>query len=85
VDRDYLTERREYERAGVLEYWIVDPRKDSRDPLFLVLENGAYAERFAKDGVYHSTAVPDLWLKVDWLWEDEPDVVARVLEVLGRR
>jgi Uma2 family endonuclease len=48
-DRDYVAKRREYARAGIAEYWIVDPR--SRTITLLVLKGRVYAERGTyKDG-----------------------------------
>ena len=38
--RDYEDKRRDYARAGVSEYWIVDP--DDRKIIVLVLQNGTY-------------------------------------------
>ncbi len=84
VERDYVTKRREYERAGVAEYWIIDPRPGHEDALFLVLRDGVYAEVPAGDGIYRSVAVPEFWLRVEWLWDDEPDLLPRLLEILGR-
>ena len=40
---DLLYKRRIYAEAGVKEYWIVDPRRDTVLPL--ALQDGAYAER----------------------------------------
>lgn len=48
-DRDYVDKRAEYARAGIPEYWIVDPR--NRTITLLVLKGRAYTERGAyKDG-----------------------------------
>ena len=48
-DRDYVEKRTDYARAGVSEYWIVDPR--NRTITLFALEGGKYAERGAfKDG-----------------------------------
>ena len=38
--RDYEDKRKDYARAGVSEYWIVDP--DDRKIIVLVLQNGTY-------------------------------------------
>jgi len=47
--RDYVEKRRDYARAGVREYWIVDPR--IRSITLLVLKTRAYAQRGVfKDG-----------------------------------
>lgn len=43
TDRDYVTKRREYARAGVREYWIVDPA--TRTILLLVLKGRSYVQR----------------------------------------
>lgn len=40
--RDYEDKRRDYARAGVSEYWIVDPQEDS--VTVLVLQDGSYRE-----------------------------------------
>lgn len=41
-DRDYEEKRRDYAKAEILEYWIVDPQQQR--VTVLVLENGAYHE-----------------------------------------
>jgi Uma2 family endonuclease len=45
-DRDYVDKRREYARAGIREYWIVDPR--DRTITLLVLKGRSYT----RHGVY---------------------------------
>jgi Uma2 family endonuclease len=45
-ERDYVDKRAEYARAGIKEYWVVDPR--DRTITLLTLQGRAYAER----GVY---------------------------------
>ena len=41
-ERDYVAKREEYARAGIREYWIVDPIQ--RRVLILMLRGGAYQE-----------------------------------------
>ena len=48
--RDYVTKRREYLAAGVLEYWIVDPRPRFRRITVLVRDGDAWRERVFTDG-----------------------------------
>jgi Uma2 family endonuclease len=48
-DRDYVDKRSEYAKAGIREYWIVDPR--TRSITLLTLKGRAYLERGVfKDG-----------------------------------
>ncbi len=84
VERDYITKRREYERAGVPEYWIIDPREGSQDAMFLLLSDGVYGDAFPEGGVYRSAVLPGFWLRVEWLWDDQPDVYSRLQEILDR-
>ena len=68
-ERDYVDNYREYEAAGVPEYWIIDPRLQRTE--FNQLQDGKYREVLPdENGFYHSAQLPGLWLKVAWLWQD---------------
>lgn len=66
--RDRKDKVTEYEAARVREYWLIDePRHEA---LFYVLSgDGTYVEApIDEDGVYTSTVLIGLRLRVDWLW-----------------
>jgi Uma2 family endonuclease len=69
VDRDYEVKRTEYEAAGVPEYWIIDPlRKEAR--FYQLGSDGRYRlGSVGDDGIYTSTVVTGLRLRVSWLWQ----------------
>ncbi|MCA9970897.1 MAG: Uma2 family endonuclease [Anaerolineales bacterium] len=73
VTADRVDKFREYERAGVREYWLIDPRPHQEQAEFYVLgEDGAYYPApIAADGVYHATILPGFWLQLDWLRQPE--------------
>ena len=49
-----------------------------------MLDNrGVYQPVPVADGIYHSTVLPNFWLKVDWLWAEEPNPLAALAEVVG--
>ena len=77
--RDRVTKLAEYERLGVPEYWVLDQAQ--REALFYQLgEDGAY--RFAApdaQGIYHSPAMPGLWIDVSWLWQSPLPTLLSVL------
>ena len=55
-DRDYVAKRSEYAKAGIREYWIVDPR--TRSITLLTLKGRAYLERGVfKDGQATASAL----------------------------
>lgn len=57
----------EYERAGMEEYWIVDPIR--RTASFFRLQDGLYVPVHADaGGRVFSSALPGFFLHVDWLW-----------------
>lgn len=75
-DRDYGKKFLEYEKAGVREYWIVDPiRKAAR--LNRLTPDGIYADISPDaEGDYETPLLPGLKLHVPTLWaEPLPDIL----------
>jgi Uma2 family endonuclease len=66
--RDAVVKRAAYERAGVLEYWLVDP--DSERVVILALEEGRYGEprSFARGDTLVSERLPGIRLDVEKLF-----------------
>jgi Uma2 family endonuclease len=67
--RDHQDKLAEYEAEGVPEYWIIDePRKEA---LFYVLDADGKYQLIAtdEDGVYTSTVLPNLRVRVSWFWQ----------------
>jgi Uma2 family endonuclease len=82
VGRDRGDKFYEYARGGVPEYWLIDPQ--ARWAEFNRLEGEHYRPAFSGDqGEYHSLALPGLWLRVEWLWQEPLPRVLDVLRELG--
>src|SRR5207248_1105227 len=85
---DREKKRGEYARAGVREYWLIDPRPGKRGQPTLTLyrlgEDGTYgAAPPLRAGMVRSTVVPGFWLRVEWLWQDPvPAALTLLAEVL---
>jgi Uma2 family endonuclease len=62
--RDYEDKRIDYARAGILEYWIVDPQENQ--VTVLVLRDGAYVEHgvFRAGDMASGILLPDLVIDV---------------------
>jgi Uma2 family endonuclease len=57
----------EYERAGVEEYWIVDPERKRAE--FFRLREGAYEPVLPDaEGRVYSSALKGFFVRVEWLW-----------------
>ena len=85
VSRDRSDKFYEYQDAGVREYWLFDPRPRRKRADFWVLdENGLYRPVPLDKGIYRSTILPNFWLNVNWLWQDEfPDPVSAFARIVG--
>ncbi len=85
--RDYGDKFMEYERAGVREYWIVDPLR-RRCVFNRLSEAGVYAAVLPDQaGNYHTPLLPGLALPVPTLWQDNLpgilEIVRAVQAMLG--
>jgi len=69
VRRDRETKFREYEAAGVGEYWLIDPLEQTAVFHQRTLEGRYQDAGIDAEGRYYSRALPGLWLKPDWLWQ----------------
>jgi Uma2 family endonuclease len=75
----------EYQAAGIREYWLIDPREGKRRiDLYTLGSDGRYQSVLAEQGnIYRSQVVAGFWLREEWLWQDLPNMLAMVSEVLG--
>jgi Uma2 family endonuclease len=76
--RDWRTKHHEYERAGVVEYWIIDPGSEVVEANRLSA-NSRYELIPEVGGRIESQAVSGFFLKPAWLWQTPPP---RLLELL---
>lgn len=82
VERDYRQKRQQYERAGVLEYWIVDELEEK--VTFLRLDRkGKYRVVRLESGRFRSVVLPGFWIRPEWFWlKSQPDALDALNEIL---
>src|SRR5947209_1560204 len=68
VERDYEKKRKQYQRAGVPEYWIIDELEQRVTALRLSAKR-KYKEVRPQKGELHSAVIPGFWLRLAWLWQ----------------
>jgi Uma2 family endonuclease len=82
VERDYEAKRKQYQDAGIAEYWIVDEMLQ-KVTLLRLGASGRYREIRPKKGELHSEVLAGFWLRPDWLWQEprpkKSDVLAQIL------
>ncbi len=66
--RDQEEKFEEYQRAGVGEYWLIDPIRHQAS-FYRLAENGLFETiKVAGDGIFRSQVLEGFWIRVDWLW-----------------
>ncbi len=71
VVRDTEDKFEEYEAAGVKEYWIINPNRRTAN-FYGYDENRKYKMLpISPEGNFESVVIKGLWIKVDWLWQEE--------------
>src|SRR5579875_612507 len=68
VERDYEKKRKQYQRFGVSEYWIIDDEEKTILQLRLN-RRGRYTEVRPRHGMFHSKVLPGFFLDPNWLWQ----------------
>lgn len=82
VGRDRGEKYVEYERAGVSEYWLIDPEREVAE--FYQLRDGRYTLVPDDDGLYQSRVLPEVRVNVDWFWQSPPPRTLEVLRLWGK-
>ncbi|RLE29512.1 hypothetical protein DRJ27_04565 [Candidatus Acetothermia bacterium] len=79
---DLVEKAQDYAAAGIPEYWVVDPER--KEIALHRLAGERYEVKRVKEGEIESSAVPDFWLKADWLFREPlPSVADCLRAVLG--
>ena len=83
VTIDRVDKFREYEQAGVKEYWLIEarPRRHNAEVVVLDPEAGYIPVEPDENNLYRSTVLPHFWLNTDWL-QQQPFVELALAEIM---
>jgi Uma2 family endonuclease len=75
---DLEEKSKDYDEAGVLEYWAVDSERCR-----VLVHRGGHTEVW-DSGKLESIAVPGFWVQAEWLWQDPlPGALTKLREILA--
>lgn len=67
----------QYQRAGVREYWIIDPYGPTGTAFYFLLEGQYTKLEVDAAGIVRSSVLPDFWLDTAWLWPQQEFLTVR--------
>lgn len=83
--RDRREKFLEYQKAGVREYWIIDPLSEKAEA-YRHGRDRKYALISEKDGKINSRVLPGFYLQPSWLWQKRlPKPLAILRELIANR
>ncbi len=81
VERDWRVKYLEYEKAGIKEYWVIDPIYEKMN-IYYLNEHGKYEAQKAENKILKSKVLPGFWIKPEWLWQEPlPNVISIAKEL----
>lgn len=80
VERDTEEKFGEYEKAGVGEYWLIDPAK-KRAEFYILDANQKYNRAETTDGIFRSQVLEGFFLRESWLWLEQPPTLEALREL----
>ena len=69
IGRDRGEKFAEYEQAGIKEYWLIDPDRQTEEFYELGADGRYRAAATEPDGIYRSQVVPGFFVRTSWLWQ----------------
>ena len=83
ISRDQGEKYVEYEKAGIREYWLIDPEREQAE-FYHLSETGHYQLCLPDpQGRFHAKILPGFWLQIDWLWQKPLPKVLKIAQTLG--
>ena len=82
VRGDRTRRSRDYQEAGVGEYWVVDTREALVEALARA-EDGSYVPLPVEGHVLHSHVLPGFWIRLEWLLPGSRPTLTEALNALG--
>ncbi|MDB5292695.1 MAG: hypothetical protein JWL69_3936 [Phycisphaerales bacterium] len=71
----------EYEAGGVTEFWLLDPERKEAEFYVRGTDGTFHRSLPDNDGVFHSTVIQGLWIKLEWLWQNPRPAALAVLRL----